>query len=478
MTGHPRAESPRILVVDDETPARAALCELLREDGFAVRSAPDGFKALGQLEDWVPDVVLTDVKMPGMDGITLMKKVKAQFASVGVIVMTAFGSVEHAVEAMHEGADDYLTKPLQFVELLLVVRRVLASSVLRRDNEALREALAAPPVGTSPWIGDSKASRQLLGFVQQISDSNAPVLIVGEPGTGKKLIARAVHDRGRRAKQSFITLPCAALNDSALERELFGSEPGVFPGATSRHEGLLQRADQGTLFLDEIDHLSPAMQLKLLQLLENHAFEPLGSDESKSVDVRVVGACDHALQEDVAAGRFREDLFYRLNIITLRVPNLRHRRDDIPALAAHFVRQSCRKHRRPIRGFEDRTLRILIHHDWPGNVSQLEHCIERAIVLCHGPEIEPRHLPPEVFTHEREATVRPEIPGASLAELEKYAILTTLEHVGGSTNKAAEILGISPRTIQYRIAEYRDNAAMTSPVTTGFAVTGGSPREL
>jgi len=470
MAANSKAEGPRILVVDDESAARSALCELLREDGFAVRSAADGYKALGQLEDWAPDLLLTDVKMPGMDGITLMKKVKAQFGSVGVVVMTAFGSVENAVEAMQEGADDYLTKPVHFSELLMVVRRVLSHWSLRKENESLREALAAPPPSDSVhWIGQSKASRQLLALVHQVSDADASVLVVGERGTGKKLVAKMLHEGGSRVERPFVTLHCAGLDDAALEKELFGYETGAFPGATSRRDGLFHRADKGTLFVDEVDHLSAGMQLKLLLFLEERSFKTMGGEESTPVDIRLIAACGHDLQEDVASGRFREDLFYRLNIITLRAPALRQRREDIPALATHFLRQTCRKNRRPIRGFHDRALRILIHYEWPGNVSQLEHCVERAVVLCQGLEIEPRHLPREILTNEHEPTDRPEIPGASMAELEKYAILKTLEHVRGSTHKAAEILGISPRKIQYRLAEYRDAEPSGAPATVNHS---------
>lgn len=468
-----KSEQPRILVVDDEAAARSALMELLREEGFQVRSAGDGFKALGQLEDWTPDIVITDVKMPGMDGITLMRKVHELHRGVGVIVMTAFGSVENAVEAMQEGADDYLTKPVHFPELLVVVRRVMEHHTLRRENDRLRTELETPENRDGvDWIGESKASKELLALVRQVSDSDASVLVLGESGTGKELIARALHAWGSRKDGAFVSLHCAGLDEAALEQELFGYEEGAFPGATSRRDGLLWKANGGTLFLDEVGQLPPGMQVKVLRFLQERTFERVGGHETLAVDVRVVSASDHDLHRSVETGEFREDLFYRLNVITLRVPSLRQRREDVPALAMHFLQQYSRRNRKAIRGFSDRALRVLLNYEWPGNVRQLEHCVERAVVLCQGYEVEPRHLPREVMAHDHGTEDAPVIPGTSMAELEKYAILKTLEHVRGSTSKAAEILGISPRKIQYRLAEYRDQDPSGVPVVArGRAAT-------
>ncbi|MFO0631504.1 MAG: sigma-54 dependent transcriptional regulator [Nannocystaceae bacterium] len=448
-----------ILVVDDEPAARSALVELLREEGFTVRSAADGFKALGQLDEWVPDLVVTDVKMPGMDGIELMKKIRERFEGTGVIVMTAYGSVEHAVSAMQLGADDYLTKPVHFPELLVVVRRVLASYDLRRENMRLKSALVGE--GITPgldWIGQSKQSRELLGLVRQVADSEASVLILGESGTGKELVARALHAWSRRKNGPFVPVHCAALNEGVLESELFGHEKGAFTGATGKREGRFLKADGGTLLLDEVGDIPLSVQVKLLRFLQERQFEPVGSDAPISVDVRVIASTHRDLQREVREGRFREDLFYRLNVITLRTPPLAQRREDIPALAMHFLERYASKSRKIIRGFSDRALRVLLSADWPGNVRQLENCIERAVVLCQGHEVEPRHLPRDIMVHARTGDETPPIPGSSMAEIEKFAILKTLEHVRGSTSKAAEILGISPRKIQYRLAEYRGEA--------------------
>ncbi len=449
-----------ILVVDDEPSARAALVELLREEGFTVRSAADGFKALGQLDDWTPELVITDVKMPGMDGIALMAKVRERLEGTAVVVMTAYGSVEHAVSAMQAGADDYLTKPVHFPELLVVVRRVLANYELRRENTRLRNALVGEPIAPGhDWIGRSKESRELLGLVRQVADSDASVLILGDSGTGKELVARALHAWSPRKAGPFVAVQCSALNEGVLESELFGHEKGAFTGATARRDGRFAKADGGTLLLDEVGDIPLGVQVKLLRVLQEREFERVGGDETISVDVRVIAATHRDLYKEVREGRFREDLFYRLDVITLRTPSLAQRREDIPALAMHFLERHAAKGRKHIRGFSDRALRVLLSADWPGNVRQLENCIERAVVMCQSNEIEPRHLPRDIMEHARLTDEAPPIPGSSMAELERYAILKTLEHVRGSTSKAAEILGISPRKIQYRLAEYHGEAA-------------------
>jgi DNA-binding NtrC family response regulator len=467
MSNHAKNEGPKVLVVDDEAAARSALSELLREEGYQVRSAGDGFKALGQIEDWTPDLVITDVKMPGMDGIELMGKIREQVDGVGVVVMTAFGSVENAVEAMHQGADDYLTKPVHFPELLVVVKRVLDHYTLRRENERLRERLASErEEGGVEWIGESKASRDLLGLVRQVADSDASVLILGEGGTGKELVARALHEWGARKDGPFLALHCSGLDEAMLDAELFGHEDGAFPGASGRRDGVLARAHGGTVFLDDVHQLPMGTQVKLLRFLQDKTFSRLASDESSTADVRLVVATDHDLHADVTAGALREDLFYRLNVITLRMPTLRQRREDIPALAMHFLKKYARKNHRNIRGFNDRALKVLLGYEWPGNVRQLEHCIERSVVMCQGFEVEPKHLPRELMSQERPTDEMPQVPGTSMAELEKYAILKTLEHVRGSTSKAAEILGISPRKIQYRLAEYREAEPSGRPIVS------------
>lgn len=431
----------KILVVDDEAAARSALTELLRDEGYVVRAAGDGFKALGQFEGWTPDVMLTDVQMPGMSGIELMEKARDRQSSLGVVVMTAFGSVENAVTAMQAGADDYLTKPVHFPELLLVVERLLERQALRRENDRLRSALQGSDVDEIGWVGSSKPSRELLGLVKQISSSSASVLVLGESGTGKELVARAVHHFSGRSEGPFVAVPCAAVSEDLLEVELFGD------GSAPDRKGRMAEAAGGTLFLDDVDRIPLATQVRLLSSLQ---------DQPEGGGVRVIAASSQDLNREVLAGRFREDLFYRLNVITLRVPTLRERREDIPLLAMHFLKRHAAKNHRYIRGFSDRALGVLLGFDWPGNVRQLEAGIEHAVVLCQGHEVEPKDLPREFMSPQRSSDEAPRIPGASMSEIERYAILKTLEHVGGSTRRAAEILGISTRKIQYRLNEYRE----------------------
>jgi DNA-binding NtrC family response regulator len=450
-------KGPRVLVVDDEPAARSAMAELLREEGYTVRSAGDAYKALGQLDDFTPDVMITDVQMPGMSGIELMKRLRERVPDVGVIVMTAFASVENAVAAMRAGADDYLSKPVHFPELCVVLERLLAQLELRRENAQLREVIAADEADDVGWVGRSTPSRDLMSLVRQVASSAASVLVIGESGTGKELVARALHRWGDRREGPFMTLHCATLAEDLLEGELFGYGKGAFPGADEPREGLFSRAQGGTLFLDEVADIPLRTQAKLLRALQDRAIEPAGSDGPRELDVRIVATTQRDLQAEVEAGRFREDLFFRLNVITLRTPTLRERRDDLPLLSMHFLRRHAAKNRKPIRGFSDRALGVLMSYDWPGNVRQLENSIERAVVLCRGTEIEPKDLPRDIMAPGRSSDEAPKVPGTSMEELEKYAILKTLEHVGGSTRKAAEILGISTRKIQYRLSEYREN---------------------
>ncbi|MEO8705845.1 MAG: sigma-54 dependent transcriptional regulator [Kofleriaceae bacterium] len=444
----------RILVVDDEANARSALGELLRDEGFEVETAADAFKALGKYESFSPHVVVTDLKMPGMDGIELVKKLRTMEEPPAVVVMTAFGAVASAVDAMRAGAVEYLTKPLDFDELLVVLDRVLEQEALRRETTQLRRRVGER-VAPDNIIGTSPPMQRVFEIVDQVAPSKATVLISGESGTGKELIANALHQRSPRAHGPFIKLHCAALAESLLESELFGHERGSFTGATARKDGRFHLADGGTLFLDEIGEISPSIQVKLLRFLQEHEFERVGGTQTIRVDVRVIAATNRNLTEEVARGRFREDLFYRLNVVGLEMPPLRERRTDIPALAKFFLDRFTAENAKAIEAFSPETLDLLVSYDWPGNVRELENAIERAVVLATGPQIETRHLPPSVRPRVT-PTGMPIIPGATMAELERYAILETLKATGGATSKAAELLGISVRTIQYRLHQYND----------------------
>jgi DNA-binding NtrC family response regulator len=450
------ARSGRVLVVDDEVNARTALTELLRDEGYEVEMAADAFKALGKVSSFNPDIVVTDLKMPGMDGIELVKKLRSGAQPVAVVVMTAFGAVQTAVTAMHAGAADYLTKPLNFAELTVVIDRVLETEHLRRETRQLRARLSER-LAPDNIIGSSPPMQSVFEIVEQVAPSRASVLITGQSGTGKELIANALHERSPRAKGPFIKLHCAALAESLLESELFGHERGAFTGAIARKEGRFSLADGGTLFLDEIGEVSPTIQVKLLRFLQEHEFERVGGTETLKVDVRVIAATNRDLPEEIAKGRFREDLYYRLNVISLEMPALRDRASDIPALAEFFLEKYAKANDKAIEGFTEPTLELLMTYNWPGNVRELENAIERAVVLTTGTLVEPRALPATVRPTSAPTTPgAPPIPGATMEELERYAILETMKATGGSTSKAAEMLGISPRTIQYRLHQYNE----------------------
>ncbi|HET9622368.1 MAG TPA: sigma-54 dependent transcriptional regulator [Kofleriaceae bacterium] len=447
-------------MVDDEVNARTALAELLRDSGFDVEMAADAFKAFGKMDAFEPHVVITDLKMPGMDGIELVQKLRGRDDPPEVIVMTAFGDVTSAVDAMRAGAADYLTKPLNFDELLVVLDKVLAAQTLAREARQLRQRVR-DRVSPGSIIGDSPPMQRVFAVIDQVAPSKASVLITGESGTGKELVANAIHQQSPRAGGPFVKLHCAALAESLLESELFGHERGAFTGALTRKDGRFALADGGTLFLDEIGEISASIQVKLLRFLQEHEFERVGGTQTVRVDVRVITATNRNLLDEIAKGRFREDLYYRLNVVSLEMPSLRERRSDIPALVKFFIDRYARENGKPITDCAPTALELLMSYGWPGNVRELENAIERAVVLTTGTTIEAAHLPPSVKPMAA-PTGMPPIPGATMAEIERYAVLETLKATGGSTSRAAEMLGISARTIQYRLHEY--NAAPRSDV--------------
>jgi DNA-binding NtrC family response regulator len=442
----------RILVVDDEVNARTALAELLRDEGYDLETSADAFKALGKYESFAPHIVVTDLKMPGMDGIELVKKLRAMEDPPAVVVMTAFGAVESAISAMRAGAADYLTKPLNFDQLLVVVEKVLANEALRRETVQLRKRVR-DRVAPGNMVGSSPPMQRVFEIVDQVAPSRATVLITGESGTGKELVANALHQRSPRANGPFIKLHCAALAESLLESELFGHEKGSFTGAMTRKDGRFSLADGGTLFLDEIGEISASVQVKLLRFLQEHEFERVGGTQTIRVDVRVIAATNRDLKEEVARGRFREDLFYRLNVVNIETPPLRDRKSDIPAIAKFFLDRYAKDNAKPVETIAPPALALLTEYNWPGNVRELENAIERAVVLSTGPTIEARNLPPNV--RPAAPTGLPVIPGATMAEIERYAIIETMKATGGSTSKAAEMLDISTRTVQYRLHQYQ-----------------------
>ncbi len=450
------AHRGRILIVDDESNARAALSEILREDGFATETAADGFKALGKLDEFAPDVILTDLKMPGLDGIAFMEKARAASPGTVFVVMTAFGTISSAVDAMKKGAENYLLKPLDPETLGAVVDRAMEKARLVQEARRLRDRLRERNA-LSHIVSSDPKMQAVLELVAQVGPSKASVLVTGESGTGKELIAEAIHAASPRAKAPFVRLHCAALSESLLESELFGHERGAFTGAFARREGRFKQADGGTLFLDEIGEVPAAVQVKLLRFLQERTFERVGGNETLRVDVRIIAATNRDLNAEIKRGAFREDLFYRLNVVAVELPPLHERRGDIPALASFFLRKYAAENGKTIETFADDALAALLEHRWPGNVRELENVIERAVVLCDSTRIEKKHLSPTVVpTGDGEAM--PPVPGSTIADLERYAILKTLEACGGSTSKAATVLGVSPRKIQYKLHEYTQSS--------------------
>ncbi|MCS6856676.1 MAG: sigma-54 dependent transcriptional regulator [Sandaracinaceae bacterium] len=449
----PPAPRARLLVVDDEHSALSALQKLLESEGYRVWCASNGEEALQHLDEIAPDLVITDLKMPGINGIELVEKVRSKNPSIPVIVVTAFGDVQSAVSAMRRGAEDYLSKPIDFDALLVSIERALFHRDLRAEAEQLRRQIREQKEeGLYGLVGSSQAMQEIYRTIRQVAPSKATVLITGESGTGKGEAAKAIHMLSPRASRPFVTLQCSVLAESLLESELFGHEKGAFTGADRRRIGRFEQAHEGTLFLDEIGEIPPSTQVKLLRVLQEKRFERVGGNETIQVDVRVIAATNRDLAEEVRKGRFREDLYYRLNVIHIEMPPLRARKSDILILADHFIRRFAEENRKRILGMSEEARAHLLSYAWPGNVRELENAIERAVVMCQGQRIELSDLPPSIRAQNSHSEVR--IPGSSMAEIERYAILQTLEACGGSTKKAAEILGISVRTIQYRLAEY------------------------
>ncbi|HVY29647.1 MAG TPA: sigma-54 dependent transcriptional regulator [Polyangiaceae bacterium] len=447
-----------ILIVDDQSSARRSLASILEREGYQITQAENGFRALAAFNALTPALTITDLTMPGMNGIELLRRIKQRDPTAGVVLLTGFGEVDSAVEAMREGALDYLRKPFDAGRLLRVVENALRHRELRRHSVASR---ATNGDISERIIGSSPEMQHVFNAIRQAGPSRATVLITGESGTGKELVAEAIHRNSPRAGGPLVRLNCAALSENLLESELFGHERGSFTGADRRRRGRIEQADGGTLFLDEIAEISPSLQVKLLRVLQERTFERVGSNETLRVDLRLVAATNGDLRRLVAEQRFREDLFYRLNVINLHLPALGERPSDIPRLATHFLEKHAGNDSG--RSFSDAALEFLAGCDWPGNVRQLENAIERALVFARGPMVEPGDFPPELGT--APAPEVPVPPDATMNDFERYAILKTMEAVGGSTRRTAQLLGISVRKIQYRLREY--GAAPASKMLPG-----------
>jgi len=447
-----------ILVVDDQETNRVTLERILRRENWAVQQAQDGQAALEKVRENPPDVIVTDLKMPGMNGLELLKAVRTLYPDTEVILMTAYGTVETAVDAMKVGAYDYVTKPLKRSEIVSAVRKALEKKDLVQENKKLRAQLE----GQRNIIGTSAPMRHLLEEVNQVAPSDASVLLVGESGTGKGLIAQGIHKRSHRRERKLITVNCGAIPDGLIESELFGHEKGAFTGANSRKAGRFEIAEGGSLFLDEVTALTPAVQVKLLRVLQDGEYERVGGTETLRTNVRILSATNLNIEKEVAAGNFREDLYYRLNVIQLQLPSLSERNEDIPLLATHFLSFFAEKNGRSITQFSPEAIEALTGHNWPGNVRELQNAGERAVVLARGKHIEVKDLPPAVRQGlGRQRTLSFSV-GSPIRNMEKAMILETMRHCSGDRALAASLLGITARTIYRREAEWAQEEAEES----------------
>ncbi|HIC1525180.1 TPA: sigma-54-dependent response regulator transcription factor ZraR [Escherichia coli] len=440
-----------ILVVDDDISHCTILQALLRGWGYNVALANSGRQALEQVREQVFDLVLCDVRMAEMDGIATLKEIKTLNPAIPVLIMTAYSSVETAVEALKTGALDYLIKPLDYLikpldfdNLQATLEKALAHT---HSVDAETPAVSASQFG---MVGKSPAMQHLLSEIALVAPSEATVLIHGDSGTGKELVARAIHASSARSEKPLVTLNCAALNESLLESELFGHEKGAFTGADKRREGRFVEADGGTLFLDEIGDISPMMQVRLLRAIQEREVQRVGSNQTISVDVRLIAATHRDLAAEVNAGRFRQDLYYRLNVVAIEVPSLRQRREDIPLLVNHFLQRFAERNRKAVKGFTPQAMDLLIHYDWPGNIRELENAVERAVVLLTGEYISERELPLAIagtpIPMAQSQDIQP------LVEVEKEVIMAALEKTGGNKTEAARQLGITRKTLLAKLS--------------------------
>lgn len=439
-----------ILVVDDDASHRTMLEVLLGRWGFAVTGLADGAAAVQAVERQPWDAVLMDIRMRGMDGLTALKAIKAYNPAVPVVIMTAYSAVDSAVEALKSGAFDYLVKPLDFDVLRLTLEHALEHSAPKAEKHPLREQVARKNLIAGDIIGNSASMHTLHEMIATVAPSEATVLITGKSGTGKELVARALHQGSVRHAGPLVAVNCAALAEGLLESELFGHERGAFTGADKKRHGRFMQAQGGTLFLDEIGEMPLSMQARLLRAIQQREIQRVGSDTPLQVDVRLVAATNRDLAALVAAKLFREDLFYRLNVVRLHLPELRERREDIPLLAQHFLLLHAKRNRKDVKGFTPQAMDALLHYDWPGNVRELENTVERAVVLLLGAHVTERELPATIRT----APTAPIADRENLEDMERDAILRVLHATGNNKSEAARRLGISRKTLHLKLKQY------------------------
>ncbi len=445
-----------ILIIEDNPTEAEILQDLLQQEGYHVETVYDGEAGIGQLEENFYDVVITDLAMPKVSGIEVLDYIVEHTPETICIILTGHGSIKGAVEAIKKGAYDYLTKPVRGDEILLVLEKALETRRLRRENEYLRRKLWQE-WGYGEIVGKSEAMRRVFSLIEKVADTDSTVLILGESGTGKELVARAIHQASSRCQGPFIPVNCGAIPEELLESELFGHEKGAFTGAIKTRLGRFELAHGGTIFLDEISEMSPKLQVKLLRVLQEHSFERVGGTRSIKVDIRVIAATNRDLEKEVREGRFREDLYYRLNVIPIVLPPLRERKEDIPLLIEHFLERFSRQKRREISGITDEAMEFLMKHDWPGNVRELENVIERMVILATGERLTaedvPEYIRGKIDKIRFDGFYDLEIPEeginlpALVSEFEKRLILKALDKTGWIKNRAAKLLNINRTTL-------------------------------
>lgn len=477
-------QQAKILIVDDDTAHRTMLLTMLEDWGYTVYGAADGDKAVAECTRYPFDLVLMDVRMPGKSGSDALREIKQYNPAIPVLMMTAYSNIESAVQAIKDGAYDYVTKPLDFEKLKVSVHNAIEHTNLKQENSILRQDTGRQNALAS-IVGQSPPMLRLLEMLKTVAPSDATVLISGESGTGKEVIARAIHKSSNRVAAAYVAFNCAALSESLIESELFGHEKGAFTGADRKRDGRITSADKGTLFLDEIGEMPLAMQAKLLRVLQEREVQPVGSNKPVPVDVRIIAASNRNLAGEVEAGNFREDLYYRLNVVEMIVPPLRERQDDIPLLAQFFLNNFAKKNNKVVQGFTPLAMDGLLRYQWPGNVRELENAIERAVILLFGDYISEKELPPQIFKNytpqTESATMQKETrnlqglvetqknistpvksltesiaEGATLKDLEKERIFIALQETGGNKSEAAKRLGISRKTLHLKLQKYEN----------------------
>jgi len=446
-----------ILIAEDEPAQREMLSGFLAKQGHHVLTAANGEEALAKVKAHTLDLAIVDYKMPGLTGLDVLQKAKQINPGLDLLILTAFGTIDTAVAAMKAGAADYLSKPIDLEELLIVIDRIAGRRTLESENEILREQIREKEVSQDQIVHGSRQMAELINLAGRVAASNATVLIQGESGTGKELFARLIHRLSPRSAKPLIVVNCAALSENLIESELFGHERGAFTGATQKRVGRFEQADGGSLFLDEIGEISPAVQVKLLRLLQEGEFQRVGGNQTFKADVRLISATNQDLGSRIKEGAFREDLFYRLNVVPLKIPPLRERREDITPLVDHFVRRFAKENRKPIEGVSREAMDQLVKYDYPGNIRELENILERAVVIARGATLTAAELPfggrlpdEEEETGAGEGSLR-----QALETLERRMVADAMKAAGGNQSRAAEMLGLSERMLRYKLKKHK-----------------------